>query len=116
MEIEFYPYPGVEVPVTIDGERKGKLLKLVFELDCEYPLGHKRLRPDLINRPIEIDTSRPQRPIVKPYRLARHQKESFRLISVKYTDEEWKNEIFYKWKWPTDEESVEDRLDISNDL
>lgn len=116
---EFYPYPGVKVPVKVNGRDKGFLLKLAFELDCEYPLNHKRLEPDLINRPVEIETHGKKGELVEPERLARYQEEGFRLLYVKCTDRDdsrWVNEIYYKWKWIPGSERPEDRLELSERL
>lgn len=116
MEHEFYPHPGVEVPVYINGKRRGNLLKLVFELDCDYPLNHKILQPDLINRPVKITTRKGAEHLIEPERLGRYQDEHFRLKYVKFTKENWEKEIFYKWKWQSEEARFEDHLDVCRKL
>lgn len=119
MEHEFYPFPGVVVPVKINGKRKGNLLKMVFELDCDYPLNRKHLVPDLINRPVEIERKGRKGRLVEPEKLARHQDEGFKLKYVKYTskeDDKWVNEIFYRWRKFKKEERQEDNLELANKL
>lgn len=117
MRCEFYPHPGVKVPVKINGYKKGFLLKLVFELDCEYPLNHKFLQPDVINRPVEIRTKEGVDYLYEPERLARYQDESFRLHSVVFTKEDWgKHEVYYRWKPMPEELRIEDNLDLSDAL
>lgn len=122
MNHEFFPLPGEKIPVIINGRKKGYLLKIVFELDCEYPLNHKRLVPDLINRPIEIHQTKKTGWLLEPERLARYQEEGFRLKYVKYagrSDNNWLNgthEIYYKWKWIPEDERKEDNLELSDKL
>lgn len=116
---EFFPYPGVKVPVIINGKEKGYLLKIAFELDCDYPLNHKILVPDLINRPVEIHKTRKSGWLLEPERLARYQEEGFKLKYVRYVNKKdmtWVNEIFYKWKWIPEEERKEDYLELSDKL
>lgn len=113
---EFYPLPGVKVPVKINGHQRGYLLKLVFELDCDYPLSRKHLQPDLINSPVIITTKKGADHLIEPERLGRYQDEGFRLHSVKFTKEEWDKEIYYRWKPIPKEKRREDFLDLSETL
>ena len=114
MYYEFYPHPGVKVPVKINGHNRGYLLKLVFDVASDYPLNHKILKPDLINRPVEITTRRGTDHLIEPERLGRWQSESFKLHSVLFTKEEWDREIYYRWKPILEEQRQEDNLDLGD--
>lgn len=116
MLYEFYPLPGTKVPVKVNGKDRGNLLKLVFDMDSEYPLNHKLLTPDLINVPVEITVKDGMGFLVEPERLGRHQNEGFRLHSVRVTKEEWDREIYYRPRPMPEEDRREDSLDLADSI
>lgn len=115
MELEFYPQPGVRVPVYIDKKGAGYLLKLVFDVDAEYPNAHKIPRTDLINRRVVIDTKATES-LIEPNRLRVIQDEGFRLKEVKITNEKWEGEVSYYYKTEPEELRHEDILERAKDF